>query len=95
MIKRLKQYALIAAAGFLIWGVLAHHFVFEGHNVHLLKKEELNLHDTFVSLYNYKPDALLKNDRLRKAGIGDLMVEIGMISDDEKSRLESKYEYGD
>ena len=95
MTKRLKQYALIAAAGFLFWGVLAHHFIFEGHHVHLLQKAELNLHDTFVSLYNYKPEALLKNERLRKAGIGDLMVELGIISDDEKSRLESKYEYGE
>jgi hypothetical protein len=95
MTKRLKQYALIAAAGFLFWGVLAHHFIFEGHHVHLLQKAELDLHDTFVSLHNKRPEALIKNERLREAGIGDLMVEIGMITDDQKSQLESKYQYGD
>jgi hypothetical protein len=95
MIKRLKQYALFAVVGFLLWGLLAHHFIFEGHHVHLLQKAELNLHDTFVSLYNYKPDALLKNDRLREAGIGELMVEVGMLTEDERSRLESKFEYGE
>ena len=91
MTQRLKQYAIIAAVAFALWGLLDNHFVFEGHHVHLLKKAELNLHDTFVSLHNKKPEFILQNDRLREAGIGDLMVEIGMITEDEKSRLESKY----
>ena len=95
MLQRLKHYAIIAAAGFALWGLLSNHFIFEGHHVHLLKKAELNLHDTFVSLHNKRPEFILKNDRLREAGIGDLMVEIGMITEDEKSRLESKYRYGE
>jgi len=95
MIQRLKQYAIIAAIGFALWGLLSNHFIFEGHHVHLLKKAELNLHDTFVSLHNKQPEFILQNDRLREAGIGDLMVEIGMISEDEKDRLESKYRYGE
>lgn len=95
MIKRLKQYAIIAAAGFALWSLLDYHFIFEGHHVHLLEKTELNLHETFVSLHNKKPETLLKNDRLREAGIGDLLVELGMLTEDKKSRLESKYSYGD
>ena len=95
MKQRLKQYAIIAAIGFALWGLLDHHFIFEGHRVHLLEKAQLDLHDTFVSLHNKKPEFILQNDRLREAGIGDLMVEIGMISEDKKSRLESKYRYGE
>ena len=95
MIQRLKQYAIIAAAVFALWGILDNHFIFEGYHVHLLKKAELNLHDTFISLHNKRPEFILKNDRLREAGIGDLMVEIGMITEDEKSRLEDKYRYSE
>jgi hypothetical protein len=95
MRQRLKQYGLIAVAAALLWFVLDNHFVFSGKNVHLLKKEELNLHDTFVSLDNKKPETILRNDRLRDAGLGDLMVELGILSEDRKSELESKIQYGD
>lgn len=39
MIKRLKQYALIAAAAALLWFVLDNHFIIDGHSVHLLRKK--------------------------------------------------------
>ena len=93
MATRLKQYALIAAAAALLWFVLDNHFIIDGHNIHLLKKSNLDLHDTFISLDNKRPESILKNDRLREAGIGDLLVELGKISMEEQSRLESKYNY--
>lgn len=95
MKDRLKRYALIAAAAALLWFVLDNHFVMYGKEVHLLKKDERNLHDTFVSLNNKRPATVLKNDRLREAGIGELMVDIGMLSEEELSRLESKLDYSD
>ncbi len=94
MRQRLKQYGIIAAAAALLWFVLDNHFIFSGHSVHLLKKEELNLHDTFVSLDNKRPESVLRNDRLREAGIGDLMVELGLLTEDKKSQLESQLSYG-
>jgi hypothetical protein len=38
---------------------------------------------------------MMKNDRLREAGLGDLMVELGLLTEDEKIQLESKYTYGE
>ena len=93
MKQRLKQYGLIAATAALLWFVLDNHFIFSGHNVRLLKKEELNLHDTFISLDNKKPESVMRNDRLREAGIGEVMVELGILSEEERSRLESKLMY--
>ena len=93
MIKRLKQYALVAAVAALLWFVLDNHFIIEGHNVHLLKKTTLDLHDTFVSLDNKRPESIIQNERLREAGIGDLLVELGIITQDEQSRWENKYNY--
>ena len=95
MKERLKRYALIAAAAALLWFVVDNHFIMYGSDIHLLKKEERNLHDTFVSLNNKRPATVLKNDRLREAGIGELMVDFGMLSEEELSRLESKLDYSD
>ena len=95
MKQRLKQYALITAAAALIWFILDNHFVFDGSEVHLLKKASLNLHDTFVSLDNKRPASVMQNDRLREAGIGELLVEIGIMSEEERSRLESRFDYSD
>jgi hypothetical protein len=58
-----------------------------------LKKTTLDLHDTFVSLDNKRPESIIQNERLREAGIGDLLVELGIITFDEKSRWENKYNY--
>jgi hypothetical protein len=33
----------------------------------------------------------MKIDYLREAGIGDLLVDMGIINEEEKSRLENKY----
>jgi hypothetical protein len=93
MRQRLKQYLLIGLAAAALWFLLDNHFVFYGRQVHLMKKMSLDLHDTFISLNNERPETILKNDRLREAGIGDLMVELGMLSEDNKDRLESKYDY--
>ena len=94
MKQRLKQYALLAAAAALLWFVLDNHFIIEGHNVHLLKKTTLDLHDTFVSLDNKRPESIIQNERLREAGIGDLLVELEIITLDEQSLWENKYNYG-
>ncbi len=93
MKQRLKQYALIAAAAALLWFVLNNHFIIDGHKVHLLEKSTLDLHDTFVSLNNKRPESIIQNDRLREAGIGDLLVELGTITSEEQSQWESKYGY--
>jgi hypothetical protein len=97
MVSRLKQYLLIAAAGAAVYFLLSHHVIFHGEeanfvkNIHLLKKSKLHLHETFVSLNQKSPEAIMKVKVLREDGIGELLVEIGMISDAELSRLESKY----
>ena len=93
MKQRLKQYALIALAAALLWFLLDNHIIISGHRVHFLKKSSLNLHDTFVSLDHKRPESILENDRLREAGIGDLLVELDVISSEEQSEWEYKFDY--
>jgi hypothetical protein len=92
MKKRIKQYLLIGLGAAALYFVLDHHIIIDGRDFYLLKKTSLHLHETFVSISNERPETILKNDVLREAGIGDLFVELELITEDEKNLLESKYD---
>jgi len=72
MWSRIKFYLFMAAAGAAAYFLLSHHVIFYGHeasvikDVYLLKKSKLNLHYTFFSLHQKKPDAIMKIKPLRK-----------------------------
>ena len=97
MWSRIKAYLLMAAVGGAMYFLLSHHVIFYGQeasviqNVYLLKKSKLNLNYTFFSLHQKKPDAVMKIAVLRENGIGDLLVQLDLLSEQEKSRLESVY----
>jgi hypothetical protein len=97
MWSRIKGYLLIAAAGAAVYFFLNNHIIFYGQeasviqNVYLLKKTKLNLHHTFFSLHQKKPDAVMKIKPLREAGIGGLLVELRLLTEQEKGRLETLY----
>jgi predicted transcriptional regulator len=91
MNSRIKQYILIAVVAAAGYFIMSNHFIFNGADVRLLKKSELHLHYTFYSIKQKKPKVIMKIDYLREAGIGDLLVDMGIINEEEKSRLESKY----
>jgi hypothetical protein len=93
MKARIKQYliiAIIVAAGYFI---MHNHVIFDGKKVYLLEKDSLHLHYTFYSIAKKKPESVMQIDILREAGIGDLLVELGKITEDQKYKLESKYAY--
>jgi hypothetical protein len=93
MKARLKQYLLIALIAFAGYFVLNHHIIFDGKQVYLLRKTTMHLHYTFYSIKQKKPDTIMQVDTLRDAGIGDLLVELEKMTDEERSLLESKYSY--
>lgn len=90
--QRIKQYLLIGLAVAALYFVLSNHYIVDGRDIYLLKKTSLHLHETFVSISNERPETILKNDVLREAGIGDLFVELELLSEEEKDLLESKYD---
>ena len=90
---RIKQYiliAILAAAGYFI---MSNHIIFYGADVHLLKKSSLHLHYTFYSIKQKKPAVIMEIDYLREAGIGDLLVDLGIINAEKKNRLETLDSY--
>jgi hypothetical protein len=93
MNARIKQYILIAVAAVALYYVMDNHFIFNGTEVHLLKKTSLHLHYTFFSVKDKKPENIMQIDYLREAGIGDLLVELGIINEEQESQLENQYSY--
>ena len=93
MNARIKQYILIAIAAGALYFLANNHFIFYGSQVHLLKKSSLHLHYTFFSIKEKRPDNIMKIDYLREAGIGDLLVKLGIINEEQKSQLEDQYSY--
>ena len=91
MNSRIKQYILIAVLAVAAYFIMSNHFIFYGTQVHLLKKPSLHLHYTFFSIKEKRPSIIMKNDYLRDAGIGDLLVELGMIDQEQRAKLESEY----
>ena len=93
MRTRIRNYLLIALAIAAGYFIMSNHIIFDGRQVYLLEKTSLHLHYTFYSISKKKPDTIMKVDELRDAGIGDLLVELGKMSSEDKFRLESKYDY--
>jgi hypothetical protein len=92
MKQKIKKYLLIGLAATVFYFILSNHYIVDGRDVYLLKKSSLHLHETFVSISNERPETILKNDVLREAGIGDLFVELEIMTEEEMNRLVSKYD---
>ena len=95
MAKRIKQYIIWALMAYAFYFLLDHHFIYYQRDVRLLKKMEPSLEYTFFSLENKKPEKILAIDLLRWDGIGDLMVEYNLLSEDKRWDLENKYDMED
>ena len=92
MKQKIKKYLLIGLAATVFYFILSNHYIVDGRDVYLLKKTSLHLHETFVSISNERPETILRNDILRDAGIGDLFVELEVMTEEEKNLLVSKYD---
>ncbi len=100
MVQVLKKYLLYAIIAGFAYLLLGYHYIYTGgedvnimDSVRVLKKENLNLRYTFFSVQKKKPDTIMKIDVLRDAGIGDILVEFNVITEEEKIALENKYLY--
>jgi hypothetical protein len=95
MNKRIKQYLLWAVAGALLYFFLSYHIIYSKGSFHLLEKTEKTLEYTFYSFDNKKPEQILKVDDLRYDGVGDLLVELGKISEEDMLDLVDQYDFED
>ena len=92
MLQKIKHYILIGillAIGYLF---ASQHIIIVDKNVKLLKKSYLSFEYTFYIITDKDPEDIMRIDMLREAGIGDLMVEMEMLTVVEKESLEKEYE---
>ena len=88
MIHKIKQLILLAILVSVGYFLLSNHIIYFGNGIKLLKKLRPTLAYTFVSTENKRVKDILKIEDLRNAGIGDFLVGIGKLNNEEKEQLE-------
>ena len=87
IIKKIIVFGAIAA---VIYFLMSYHYVMNGMDVKLLKKSVRTLKYTVYNVKGKDPERILKIKELRDDGIGELLVEMGIISEDNLESLEEK-----
>jgi hypothetical protein len=91
-LKRVLFWGILIGVAYVILG---YHFIFYGKKPILLKKTKFSLSYTVFSIPKEKMlksnETILDIKALRKAGIADVLVEIGRMTDEEKERILDEY----
>lgn len=87
-LKKLVIWAVILLCGYFI---LSNHFIFIGSSVQILKKSRLTLEYTLFSTQGKSVESIMNVDVLREDGIGRLLVEKGMITEDKLATILERY----
>ncbi|MFZ0131568.1 MAG: hypothetical protein WAK95_03425 [Desulfobacterales bacterium] len=91
MNSRIKRYLISGLLAFAAYFMASQHIVINNKEVKFLKKSELTYEYTFYNVTNREPDDIIKIEMLREDGIGDVLVEFGLLDEEEKNRLETYY----
>lgn len=93
MWKQIKKYMWYGVVILCVYALLGYHYIYVGaKDIRFLKKDHLNLKYTFFSIQGKQPASIMKIDVLRYAGIGNILVDIGMIDEEEKNALEYRFD---
>ena len=85
-----KKVFLLVIAGALLYFFLSYHIIIiEGdpRDVRLLKKSSLTLQYTFFDTRNRSNKSMLSIDALREDGIGEILIEEGLMTEQEERRI--------
>lgn len=91
--QRFIRYGLCAILLFSGYFLASRHIIINEKEFYLLDKSYLTYEYTFYNVTDKDPEDVMRIDMLREDGIGDLLVEMGMITDMEKARFEARFEY--
>jgi len=87
-LKKMAIWIIVIGIGYFI---LSHHFILVNSTVKLLKKSNLTLNYTFFNAKGKTNKTILAIKVLRDDGIGELLVDVGRMTDDEFDRLMEIY----
>lgn len=89
--KGIKKFILWSCLGAGLYLLMSYHFIFFGMNCKVLRKSKLTLNNTFFSTQGRNSKSLISINDLREAGIADLLVKMGKITEQEKRKLMAEY----
>jgi hypothetical protein len=85
-----KKVTLFIIAAAVLYFLLSYHIIIIGRDItdiRLLKKSTFTLEYTIFSIKGKSNKAILAIDILRENGIGDLLIEEGLMSEEEEARI--------
>lgn len=82
-----KKLLFWAVLGGILYFFLSYHIIYIDKSLKLLKKSELTLEYTFYSADLKSNKTILSVDALREDGVGDILVEMGRISEKKMESL--------
>ncbi|MFO7972678.1 MAG: hypothetical protein R6U40_13145 [Desulfobacterales bacterium] len=91
MFKKIISYILLVFLGAAGYFLLNYHIVFSGTTVKLLNKSKITSEYTFINISSKSVESLMRIDTLREAGIGNVLVEMGRLSEEEREVMEEKF----
>lgn len=87
----LKKIIYLSAAGACIYGLLSYHLVFVGNTMSFLRKTSPSFNYTFFSTHGKSNKTIMAIKELREAGVGDLLVRLGKMTEEEKEAIMESY----
>ena len=89
-VKKIMIWVVLGAA---LYFILAFHYIyFGGTTVKILKKSKLTMNYTVFSAQGKPVEKILDIDALREDGIGEILLELGLISEDKLDKILDQYE---
>ena len=88
----IKKIFIFGILGWILYFFLSFHLIFINSTIKLLRKSSLTLEYTFFMANGKTNATILSTDDLREDGIGELLIEMGKMSEDQYTRLMRKYE---
>jgi len=87
----LKKFFFLAITSGCIYGMLYYHVIFVGGTVSFLDKTSPSMNYTFFSTHGKSNRSIVSIKVLRDAGIADLLVRLGKMSEGEKAALMDEF----
>ena len=88
----IKKIFIVGILGGILYFFLSFHLIFIYSTIKLLRKSSLTLEYTFFMANGKTNATILSTDDLREDGIGELLIEMGKMSEGQYTRLMRKYE---
>jgi hypothetical protein len=83
---------VFSIVGVVLYFLLSYHFIIIDNGVKMLKKSSLTLEYTIYSAKGKTNEVIMAIDDLREDGIGDLLVEMKKMSEQQLELIMLKYE---